>query len=375
MIGHLTPKTCGISAQNKDNYRVLYCSMCASLRKQGHLGYSFLINRELLLILSALQEDFDDQEIYKTPCPAKAYTGTQPVLKGLPIDKAANVAILLVWLKIVDWASDEAHWYHHLLKFSFQKKAKKTLDTLSESFQHTFKTYLKVTKENEQDFEKVNELSAQFSRSIVGELIPTKVAKNLHLYEELFGLCGRLIHLGDHLIDAEKDLFAEQYNPIIQIAREQNLSLMEAYQVLLRQYNLYRVKSREVLQKIQKAGKADFVQLMHNVFKQLDKKIDKYRPSFAQEENLSNKETTSKEFVLVQNDCDCGGCDCGGGDCCCSNSDCWGSCGSCLEGVSGCCDWNCSCSCDRDSCCCESKRKQNKKRRTAIDYDESFGSE
>ena len=125
MIGHLSPNTCGLSSQSKSNYRILYCSMCASLRKQNHLAYSFLINRELLLILTAIQDDIQEQPKHTTPCPAKAYTGTQPILKNTAIDQASNMAILLLWLKIVDWASDDARWYHHLLKFSFQKKPEK----------------------------------------------------------------------------------------------------------------------------------------------------------------------------------------------------------------------------------------------------------
>ena len=85
----------------------------------------------------------------------------------------------------------------------------------SEEFQNTFKTYIKITKENEKGLEKVNDLSAQFSKSIVRELSGQNSTDNLELYEELFALCGRLIHIGDHLIDVEKDLFTGQYNQLV----------------------------------------------------------------------------------------------------------------------------------------------------------------
>jgi hypothetical protein len=351
MIGHLKPATCGLSSQNRKNYQLLYCSLCASLRKQNHLGYALFIHRELTLILSAVHNieagKIEGKTlIHKTLCPAKVFVGTQPIIRSQNIDKAAQMAVLLVWLKIVDWTTDQGLWYHHLLKYSFHKKAYKILHSFSTDFQEIFKEYLHITQENSQDFERVNDLSARFSEMMFQE-IAGKIAleeEKLKLFQEIFGFCGRLIHIADHLIDIEKDLMQQQYNPILQIAEKEHIPLNKAYLFLQQKYNATKIQCFEKLQGLKED---DFVSLLKNSIQQLDNKITKYRPYFIKDQDMADIQAFKS--LLLKQDCDCGGCDgcdCGGCHCDgCHGCDCGGcdGCGSCY--CDGCCE-GCSNGCD-----------------------------
>ena len=117
------------------------------------------------------------------------------------------------------------------------------------------------------------------------------------------------------------------------------------------------------MQKIQQSGRGDLVQLMQNVFRQLDKKIEKYCPAFVKDDNKDFENTFGKQAILVQRDCDCGGCDCCGCDCggdacccnvhCCDNDHCWESCVEC-----DCCE--CARCCECGDCHCESHSGRRK---------------
>ncbi|MGZ8219340.1 DUF5685 family protein [Methylomagnum sp.] len=81
------------------------CSLCHSLRRQFGLPASLLISHELTIGLLAHADGLAASLEYQ-PCPARLFCGTRPIIRHDPVDKAARMNLLLVWLKLVDWEAD-----------------------------------------------------------------------------------------------------------------------------------------------------------------------------------------------------------------------------------------------------------------------------
>ena len=333
MLGHLKPKLCGTNPQHKAQYQEMYCSICASLRHKNNVAYSFLLSHELTLVMLALREHLPEATPIRTSCPAKAFLATQKAQKHAAIDLAGRFSMVLGWVKVTDWATDRPRFYKTWLKNILQRKVKSILPELSTDAQAIIAHYLMLTQTNSTDFEEVVRCSGVLSQTLVQSIgqLTTLPANKLTQLASLFRLNGELIATADHLIDAEKDLAQNQYNPIFYHAKAQNLSWAETYQQIHTQYNRLKIQIFELLQTCQKEGvaSASFAAMLYQALQRLDQSIEKNKPYFAQLE--PNNPFATQKLSYVKADCDCGGCDCGGCDGCCGDGccDCCSNCGDC----------------------------------------------
>ena len=120
MLGHLKPHTCSLSSASQRAYKKYYCSICSSLRKQNNVSYTLFINNELTLVLLALQPYLSVQTTItqeaQTRCPALAFTQKNAISLHPAIDLAAQLSVLLGWIKVTDWAYDRPHFAKNLLQ-------------------------------------------------------------------------------------------------------------------------------------------------------------------------------------------------------------------------------------------------------------------
>ncbi|MEZ4887252.1 MAG: DUF5685 family protein [Chitinophagales bacterium] len=378
MLGHLKPSLCSLETANKVAYRTLYCSICASLRQQYSLPYSLFINNELTLVLLALQPYYE-ATAEETPCPAAAFTQKNSAASHPAIDVAAKLSVLLGWIKVVDWETDQPKLYKKYLRKMLHRKVEQTLPQISEDFRQVIEEYLFLTKTNSKDEEKVREYSGLLSRHVVLEVGTQTVLDDVQLKEisVLFELSGQLIAIADHLIDLDDDMLQNQHNPIVFRSEQEKISLAEAYYHYLQICNRLKIDCLEQLSTLSKEGiiADSFKVAMQQSFRNIDRQIQQKRPAFLAEttrfigglqvahQDCGNAAVDGCNCVADQSDnlsymagkcpCDaCGSCCKSGGGCCdgCGKG-CNGCCGNCNECCSGCNNSCGSCGKNCDGCC------------------------
>lgn len=341
MLGHLKPHTCSLPSASQRAYKNYYCSICASLRKQNNVSYTFFINNELTLVLLALQPYLGsapspNNKALKTRCPALGFTKKNPISLHPSIDLAAQLSVLLGWIKVTDWAYDQPNFFKGLLRKYLNRKTSPLLETLSNDFQQTIENYLRLTQTSAPDFKQLCEQSGELSRQIVlaigqqSDILPEKLKQ----IAQLFYHSGIAILLTDHLVDLNKDIEKKQYNPIIDAAQNKRESWNQAYYTVRQQFNHENLKIRDLLTQLldNKTIHLNFSQALQASLHRMEHQVIKLKPEFIDHQFTFE----GVEPVVVTNDCEaCGTC-CEGAECCVA----------CGEG--GCCE-SCSCSC----CSCE----------------------
>jgi len=318
MLGHLKPKLCGTNPQHKAQYQEMYCSICASIRNENHVAYTFLLSHELTLVMLAMREYLPDAQQIRTSCPAKAFLATQKAQKHPALALAGKFSIVLGWVKVTDWATDHPRFYKTWVKNTLQRKVNRILPNLPTQTQDIIAHYLWLTKTNSTDFEEVVRYSGLLSETLVTSIgLHTNLpADQLTQLASLFRLNGELIATADHLIDAEKDLAQDQYNPVFYQAQQENISWKEAYQQVLTQYNRLKIQIEASIQTLQKEGIASpsFVAMLYRALQNLQKSVEKNKPYFV--EYGETNTITSQKLAYHKANCSCDGCDCGDCSCC-----------------------------------------------------------
>lgn len=398
MLGHLKPSLCSLGAANKVAYRTLYCSICASLRQQYSLPYSLFINNEMTLVLLALQPYYQADTI-ETACPAAALTQKNPAATHPAIDTAAKLSVLLGWVKVVDWETDQPRFYKKYLRRVLQSKVDATLLQISSNFRSVIEDYLILTKANSSDETKVRHYSGLLSRQVVLEVGKrTNIGGNqLEELANLFELSGELIAIADHLIDLEEDMMQQQFNPIVFYSEEKQVTLSVAYYYFLRLCNHLKIYCLEEIERLYQWGiiETPFRVAMQQSLQSISREIHQKRPVFLADESeiigglqvaqqdcgglgveACNCAVQQGEIVGAYTaQCPCGQCCDAGGGCCKGCGDCCGGCGKgcnqcsgncnnccggCNNACSGCsknCDSGCgacdNCNCSKCFRCCD----------------------
>ncbi len=357
VIGHLKPQTCHLSASAKAAHQQFYCGICASIRKQYHVGFSLLTNHELSLILQVLSPYMKFNTV-STPCPATVFVAKQTAAQHPAVDIAARLSVLLASIKAMDWATDEPDFLKKTIANYLQNYADKITNQISDDFRQILEKYIFLTKTNSTDFEQVRHYSGLLAYHLCRQ-----IAQKTQIDEEtnekialLFGKIGVNISIADHLIDLEYDLRKKQYNPILYSAQKNGTSIAQETQILeqifLKSYRQILKEIGSLKQQYPENTEAWTVlrSALQNIFSKTQK-TENQALSCSQKPKWS---VSKPKFILAQKNvcwgemgsCCCE-CTC---DVCCNNGSNWDCCGNCFG---DCCTDCCDKCCDGD--CCERK--------------------
>lgn len=250
MIGHLKPQTCHLSAPAKAAHRQFYCGICASIRKQYHVGFSLLTNHELSLILQVLSP-YMNFSTAPTPCPATVFVAKQTAAQHPAVDIAAGLSVLLASVKATDWATDQPDFLKKRIAAYLQNYADKITEQISDEFKEILEKYIFLTQTNSTDFEEVRHYSGLLAYQLC-----RRIAQETEIDEEtnekialLFRKIGENISIADHLIDIEEDIRKKQYNPILFSSQKNGTSIEQETQFL---EQVFLKSYREILKEIGK---------------------------------------------------------------------------------------------------------------------------
>lgn len=333
MLGHLKPRFCHLTSQSKRHYQHLYCSICYSLRQQFGLPASFLINHELTLSLAAFPE-YVTMTTEECACPARLFCKQKPILRDPLIDKAAQLCLLLVWLKLVDWETDKPAFYKQHLRHSIEAKVQPIVANLSPSARQFIDSYLLLIRANSTDFSTSAKMSGLLAKHVFQELSQDSASTQENV-SEITLVLGELITVADALLDLKQDIQDKQYNPIISATQQNHSTLEQEYAQLKVDYDV-------LVQSIKAMMASENLKIVNPVFSEI---LQQSLHNLGHKIQVANQTlfAASADNKKKKKDSD-SWCECldGCGDCC----DCCQCCGE----NSGCC---CSGSSESGGCCCE----------------------
>jgi hypothetical protein len=332
MLGHLKPRFCQLAPASKQHYSHLYCSICYSLRQQFGLSASIFINHELTLSLAAFP-DYATMKTESCACPAKLFCGQKPILRDALIDKAAQLCLLLVWIKLIDSETDSPAFYKKRLRHSIEHKVQPILAKLTPSTRQFIDSYLLLIRANSTDFSTTVKMSGLLAQHVFQELCHQS-ADTQNAITNITLLLGELITVADALLDVKQDIKNQQYNPIIHATEQNSTTLKHEYALLKTSYQQLVQHSVELmhaanLSAVNPLFNEILQQSLHNLTRSIQRADNAL---FATNANQQNESRTRKWCECADGCCDCFGCcDCGGAS----------------EGGSSCCE---CCSCGDCSC-------------------------
>ena len=217
MFGYVTVCRECMDESDYDMFAAYYCGLCAATGEQcsqlSRLGLSYDITF-LAIVLSAL----DDAETDTTTrrCIAHPQTKRRRVVNDRAIDYAANMGVLLMYLKLADDWNDErsiksipARW----ALYSGMKKARKRFPKQYEGIEEQLKRLCECEKRAAHIDEAADCFAKILEILFTPDFITDETARKILAW---FGYnIGRWIYVIDAYNDIEKDFKSGSYNPFL----------------------------------------------------------------------------------------------------------------------------------------------------------------
>ena len=220
MFGYLTVNLSALSEEEKKTYRSHYCGICKRLRELAGLKGTLSLQYDLVflsLVLTSMYEPAETEGKVNCPRhPVKGVTG----LRSEVTDYAADVGILLTWLKLRDDAEDDrsvlASAASGLLKKAYRKSGERHPE-LADAIRRDLDALSELEKEGSRDADRLMNLFGD----VMGRIFAWRKEDFFSgwLYEFGKGL-GRYLYLLDACLDLEEDKKKGRFNPLTGTPRE-----------------------------------------------------------------------------------------------------------------------------------------------------------
>jgi hypothetical protein len=237
MTGNLKPYfKKGRDDQWRVPYELNYCGLCASLRSNHGIQSGLLVNYDIAFMIMGMSHLLGS-EVYDTLCPTRFFLEKRPIRKHAAIDTAANMTLIISWLKTVDIITDkkDEDWSIYFLASLANKwlknKCAKIITQLSEETKEIIQKYYLISKGDDKEFKKVQRSTYELAKCICKETLKNVNCSNefKSLFPEICGLAGEFAATIDPIIDLKEDIDNLMYNPIVQDSVNNNISIQKAY--------------------------------------------------------------------------------------------------------------------------------------------------
>ncbi len=221
MVGNLKPDFQKLDHQFKSDFMRNYCSLCAAIRSRYNLVSTLTLNYDITFILLSLQNYLDDAVNSQTRCPARYFALKQNKIEHSIFNKAADISMLLISLKLLDYRCDDEGFLLgnpllNITEYVLSDKRERIINSLSPKTQLIIREYIELIKTPNTNFEKTKTLSGDLAEQICYEL---GLTTSIPLYEleklcKIFKLLGMTLSCLDPMLDLSTDLRKHKFNII-----------------------------------------------------------------------------------------------------------------------------------------------------------------
>ena len=211
MFGYIQANVRELKVREYEEYRSYYCGLCHSLKKRYGLPAGLLLNYDmtfLALLLTALYEPSMTAGRERClPHPVKRH----PFLTGDTVDYAADMTILLSYMKAADDRKDEKTIRSGFAKGYLQKdyrRLRRRYPRQAKTLEDAVRTLWRCEKKKVTDIDLVAGLTGRF----LGEMFAWKDDVWQDTLRQVGFFLGKFVYLMDAAEDLEEDLKKDRYN-------------------------------------------------------------------------------------------------------------------------------------------------------------------
>lgn len=215
MFGYIKPLKPELKVKEYEYYRSAYCGLCNSLRTRYGFFARFIVNYDFTFAALIMSYAKAHEETKKKKRCLVCPSGRNCILSEA-YDKAADISVILFYLKLCDDISDNGFWKSlfraripRLVLRRAYKRAKKENREYAERAKTLFSELSLLEAAH---IPSIDETADKFAR-MLSEIIDGDGATERILREILYHT-GRFVYITDALDDLSEDVKRGEYNPI-----------------------------------------------------------------------------------------------------------------------------------------------------------------
>lgn len=231
MFGYVISDMTRMDADMKRRYKDSYCGLCHALSREYGARSRFILNYDtsfMLTVLSALENEKCTESMR---CPYR-FGKRRECTAGAKCDYAADVTVLLSYLKFADDVADDNSLVAKLMTRVYKKSFDKACDR-QPHLAGRIEEHLLRLRECERHNCTDPLIPADIFGALLGDVFGTRA------YDFGYHL-GRFIYLCDAACDLKSDIRRRRYNPLVRLKRADIHNLLgntmsdciDAYQAL-----------------------------------------------------------------------------------------------------------------------------------------------
>ena len=243
MFGYVNISQGSISDEDKKIYSSYYCGLCKKIGETSQL-FRFTLSNDLtflaVLLSAALKEN--PVCVENVHCMAHPIKKHSELTNSAALEYAADMNILLVYLKVCDDESDDGRISDKIKRLIFFQKAKRVEEKYPYESQKIKSELLRLAELERAKSESIDETADCFAKILEVIFAPKGLGfddETLSVLKWIGYNIGRWIYIIDAYADLEKDRKSGSYNPFIYGASDKEKISDGLYHTLAAAANAY----------------------------------------------------------------------------------------------------------------------------------------
>lgn len=219
MFGYVNISRGSISDEDKKLYSAYYCGLCKAIGRSSQL-FRLTLSNDLTFLAVLLSAVTDDEPVFtdKAHCVVHPVKKHSEVTDSRVLEYAADMNILLVYLKVCDDEIDDGKLSDKLKRMIFSLKAEmiaKKYHNEAEIIRNELSRLAEIEKEKSPSADEAADCFAKILEVIFSPVSLGFDDETLTVLKWIGYNVGRWIYIIDAYADYEKDKKSKSYNPFI----------------------------------------------------------------------------------------------------------------------------------------------------------------
>ena len=219
MFGYVNISQGSISEADKKLYSAYYCGLCKKIGEKSQL-FRFTLSNDLTFLAILLSAALDDEPIIaeNLHCMAHPVKKHSEIQKSKAVSYAADMNILLVYLKVCDDEADDGKLSDKLKRLIFSHKAKAVERKYPQESEIVKSELARLLSLEKAKSPSIDETADCFAKMLEAVFAPKELGfddETISVLKWIGYNIGRWIYIMDAYADYEKDKKSGSYNPFI----------------------------------------------------------------------------------------------------------------------------------------------------------------
>ncbi|MBO4330475.1 MAG: hypothetical protein J5827_00195 [Oscillospiraceae bacterium] len=210
MFGYVRPLKAELKVKDYELFKAVYCGLCHAMKKRCGIAGRFAVNYDFTFLAMLLG---DKCEPCRRRCIASPFVKKNCCSGGAAIEKAADMGVILAYLKADDAVRDREGFRYRLVRAALRRGYAKAAKA-SGGFERLCRVRLgELALLEEKGNPSLDENADKFASILAGAAQDEEGDRKRILTQLLYHL-GRFIYIADAVCDLEQDAKAGRFNAV-----------------------------------------------------------------------------------------------------------------------------------------------------------------